>query len=161
MLIYRNDGKLHCVSKKALKLAGYSDISQFLHEHNDYSELFIKKPGYIYNFENFSWLSFLKNAKTEQKKVLIATSDKATYECELSLEILFPVDFDKETSEYYYQIEFNNMRLLAGSGDTVTTIEIPDFGSVEPDAAVSLTGPRRHHLPGRDRARGTDKGAGR
>ena len=140
MLIYRNDGNLHCVSKKALKLAGYSDISQFLSDHNDYSELFVKKPGYIYNFENFSWLSFLRNAKTEQKKVLIATSDKATYECELDLEVLFPVDFEEGASEFYYQIDFKNMRLLTGTGDTVTAIEVPSFKSTIPEPSVAVTG---------------------
>ena len=128
MLIYSNDGKLHSVSKKALQLAGYHDIAQFLKDHNDYSELFVKKPGYIYNFENFSWLSFLRNANPEQKRVLISTNDKATYECELGLEILFPVERNEFTPEFYFQIEFHNMRLLTGKGDT-GAIEIPAFST--------------------------------
>lgn len=115
MLIYKNDGKLHCVSKKALKLAGYNDIAEFLDSHNDFSELFVKKPGYIYNFENFSWLSFLRNANPEQKRVLINTRDNATYECTLELELLFPIDIEEETPEYYYQIEFKNLKLAEGS----------------------------------------------
>ncbi len=115
MLIYRNDGKLFCISKKALQLAGYHDIEHFNAEHNDYSELFIKRPGYIYNFENFSWLTFLRNAYKEQKKVLIATKDNAIYECELAMETIYPVDFDENTPEFFYQIEFKNLRLSNGS----------------------------------------------
>ncbi len=115
MLIYRNDGKLFCISKKALQLAGYHDIEHFNAEHNDYSELFIKRPGYIYNFENFSWLTFLRNAYKEQKKVLIATKDNAIYECELAMETIYPVDFDESTPEFFYQIEFKNLRLSNGS----------------------------------------------
>ncbi|WP_457595315.1 Hpt domain-containing protein [Hydrogenimonas sp.] len=115
MLIYRNDGKLFCISKKALQLAGYHDIEHFNAEHNDYSELFVKRPGYIYNFENFSWLSFLRNANAEQKRVLISTKDNATYECELAMETVFPVEFDENTPEFFYQIEFKNLKLSNGS----------------------------------------------
>ncbi len=115
MLIYRNDGKLFCISKKALQLAGYHDIEHFNAEHNDYSELFVKRPGYIYNFENFSWLSFLRNANKEQKRVLISTKDNATYECELAMETLYPVEFDENTPEFFYQIEFKNLKLSNGS----------------------------------------------
>ncbi|BDY13512.1 Hpt domain-containing protein [Hydrogenimonas cancrithermarum] len=132
MLIYRNDGKLYCISKNALKLAGYHDISEFLAEHEDYSELFVKRPGYIYNFENFSWISFLRNANTEQKKVLISTKDKATYECDLALEILYPIEYGEETPEFYYQIEFKNLKLSNGTEYHVpieesafTSIDIP------------------------------------
>ncbi len=118
MLIYKNDGTLHCISKKALKLAGYSDVAQFLDEHNDFSELFVKRPGYIYNFENFSWLSFLRNANPEQKKVLIATRDNATYECELEMETLYPVALEEGMPEFYIQIEFKNLHLSGESSGT-------------------------------------------
>ncbi len=118
MLIYRNDGKLFGISKKALKLAGYHDIEHFNTEHNDYSELFVKRPGYIYNFENFSWLSFLRNAGKEQKRVIISTKDNASYECELSMEIVYPVEFDENTPEFFYQIEFVNLRLSDGTASS-------------------------------------------
>ncbi|MCF6201001.1 MAG: Hpt domain-containing protein [Hydrogenimonas sp.] len=115
MLIYRNDGKLFCISKKALKLAGYHDIEHFNDEHNDYSELFLKRPGYIYNFEAFSWLIFLKNASKEQKRVLISTRDNAIYECELELEIVYPAEFHENTPEFFYQVDFKNLRLADGT----------------------------------------------
>ena len=129
MLIYRNDGKLFCISKKALQLAGYHDIEHFNAEHNDYSELFVKRPGYIYNFENFSWLNFLRNANEEQKKVLINTKDNATYECELAMETVYPVEFNENMPEFFYQIEFKNLKLSNGSAaydtyDEVTPEEI-------------------------------------
>ena len=127
MLIYRNDGKLFCISKKALQLAGYHDIEHFNAEHNDYSELFVKRPGYIYNFENFSWLSFLRNANEEQKRVMISTKDNATYECELSMETVYPVEFDENTPEFFYQIEFKNLKLANGAG------LYEDFEEVTPD----------------------------
>ena len=123
MLIYRNDGKLFGISKKALKLAGYHDIEHFNTEHNDYSELFVKRPGYIYNFENFSWLSFLRNAGKEHKRVIISTKDNASYECELSMEIVYPVEFDENTPEFFYQIEFVNLRLTDGSASAIEDFE--------------------------------------
>ncbi len=123
MLIYRNDGKLFSISKKALKLAGYHDIEHFNTEHNDYSELFVKRPGYIYNFENFSWLSFLRNAGKEQKRVVISTKDNAAYECELSMETIYPVEFDENTPEFFYQIEFVNLKLANGTASAFEDFE--------------------------------------
>ncbi|WP_457596837.1 Hpt domain-containing protein [Hydrogenimonas sp.] len=141
MLIYRNDGTLYSVSKKALKLAGYSDMAQFLDDHDDYSELFVKKPGYIYNFENFSWLSFLRNANPEQKRVLIATRDNATYEAELELETFYPVEFGEHTPEFFYQVEFKNLHLAsesAGSGgfEPFAATTAPAFETPESPAKV-------------------------
>ncbi len=136
MLIYKNDGKLFCISKKALKLAGYHDIEHFNDEHNDYSELFVKRPGYIYNFENFSWLNFLRNATEVQKRVLISTKDSATYECELAMETIYPVEFDESTPEFFYQIEFKNLKLADGSAIVEDFEEsIPE----EPPFANSMT----------------------
>ncbi|WP_456452929.1 Hpt domain-containing protein [Hydrogenimonas sp.] len=135
MLIYKNDGKLHCISKKALKLAGFNDVAQFLDEHSDYSELFVKKPGYIYKFENFSWLSFLRNANPDQKKVLIATRDDATYECELELELVYPVEFDENTPEFFYQIDFKNLHLANG---TAATESFGEFSEESMAATIDL-----------------------
>ncbi|WP_456322304.1 hypothetical protein [Hydrogenimonas sp.] len=134
MLIYKNDGTLSFISQKTLKLAGYDDISQFLDEYSDFSELFIKKPGYIYNFKNFSWISFLKNANNmEQKRVLIGTRDNATYECSLELELLFPVDSEEGIPEYYYQIEFKNLKLVEGTAaqDFEISAENHDYGDID------------------------------
>ncbi|WP_353661157.1 Hpt domain-containing protein [Hydrogenimonas sp. SS33] len=134
MLIYKNDGTLHCISEKTLKLAGYRDVTEFLEDHKDFSELFVKKPGYIYNFENFSWLSFLRNANPEQKRVLIATRDNATYECELDMERVLPTEFDENTPEFYFQIEFKNLRLVSGSAAAAEeSAEEPAFGEVDLD----------------------------
>jgi len=134
VLIYKNDGTLSFISQKTLKLAGYDDISQFLDEYSDFSELFIKKPGYIYNFKNFSWISFLKNANNmEQKRVLIGTRDNATYECSLELELLFPVDSEEGIPEYYYQIEFKNLKLVEGTAaqDFEISAENHDYGDID------------------------------
>ncbi|BBG65126.1 hypothetical protein NNO_0423 [Hydrogenimonas sp.] len=128
MLIYRNDGKLFSISKKALQLAGYHDIEHFNAEHNDYSELFVKRPGYIYNFENFSWISFLRNANDEQKRVLISTKDNATYECTLSLDVHYPVEFDENTPEFFYHVEFKNLKLTGGSA---ASFESPEEAAFE------------------------------
>ena len=133
-MIYKNDGTLSFISQKTLKLAGYDDISQFLDEYSDFSELFIKKPGYIYNFKNFSWISFLKNANNmEQKRVLIGTRDNATYECSLELELLFPVDSEEGIPEYYYQIEFKNLKLVEGTAaqDFEISAENHDYGDID------------------------------
>ncbi|WP_456449392.1 Hpt domain-containing protein [Hydrogenimonas sp.] len=142
MLIYSNDGKLCCISKKALQLAGYNDLAHFLSEHRDYSELFVKKPGYIYNFENFSWLSFLKNANPGQKKVLLSTNDRAMYECELEMETLFPVEqkAGEEGAKFYYQVEFHKMKLVTGDG-TGTGLGLASSGESPMETDVSIPVP--------------------
>lgn len=114
MLIYTQNGKMACLSKRALELAGYTSLPEFLEEHEDYSELFIKKPGYIYNFEHFSWITFLKSADAPRKRVLIRKKELAIYECDLSLEVLYPVPEMGEESKFYYQIHFDNLHLVSG-----------------------------------------------
>ncbi len=117
MLIYTQEGKLACISKSALELAGYTSIHEFLEEHEDYSELFIKKPGYIYNFESFSWINFLKSAETARKKVLIKKEDAGVYECDLSLEFLYPMSEMEGESQYYFQIRFHNVHPVGNESD--------------------------------------------
>jgi HPt (histidine-containing phosphotransfer) domain-containing protein len=138
VLIYTNDGKLHCISKRALKLAGYGDVAQFHEEHDDFSELFVKKPGYIYNFEHFSWLSFLRNANTDQKKVLIATRDNATYECDLELEILYTVEFSENSPEFYYRIDFKNLHLAGSDASSGLSADFGEFSEENMAATIDL-----------------------
>lgn len=143
MLIYKNDGKLYSISQNAIKLAGYNDVSEFLAEHKDFSELFIKRPGYIYDFENFSWISFLRNANAEQKKVLILTKDNITYECDLVLETLYPVEYQEGTPEFFYQIELKNMRRFNSvdasyePDSTFSTIAIKDDHAIDTSPSPS------------------------
>lgn len=145
MLIYKNDGKLYSISQNAIKLAGYNDVSEFLAEHKDFSELFIKRPGYIYDFENFSWISFLRNANAEQKKVLILTKDNLTYECDLVLETLYPVEYQEGAPEFFYQIELKNMRRFNSSDapyepdTTFSTIAIKEENSIDDISSKSET----------------------
>ncbi len=135
MLIYTQNGKLACLSKRALEIAGYMSPSEFLQEHEDYSELFVKKPGYIYNFENFSWITFLKSADAPKKKVLIRKKDETLYECDLSLEVLYPLPEMERDSQFYYQIYFKNLRPV---GDEAQERENPfEEPQTEPDVFAS------------------------
>jgi len=117
VLLYKQDGSLYCVTKKALQLAGFQSLADFLAEHRDYSELFVKKPGYIYNFENFSWINFLKHATPQQKKALLQNRDGAIFACDVEIETYLPLEAPSDQPTEYYEVTLKNVTLLDDNGE--------------------------------------------
>lgn len=73
------------MSSSVLTFLGYDDIDQFKAEHEDIAELFVNKPGYVYKFDNFSWIDYLLHSGVAKKSAIVAT--KGGKEVESSIEI--------------------------------------------------------------------------
>ena len=142
MLLYRKDGTLYCVTKKALQLAGYQSLGDFLAQHKDYSELFVKKPGYIYNFENFSWINFLKHATPQQKKALLRDKEGNLYQCNIEIETYLPLEAEGGTAAELYQISLSNATPVDEAGAILdesipSTFTQPDRNLTEDEPQAS------------------------
>jgi len=77
VLIYDHNKEFIGIDQESLKLLGYTQFDDLIHEHKDVAELFVKKPGYIHNFTNFPWIDFVLHAESDDAKVIIAGKNKA------------------------------------------------------------------------------------
>jgi len=94
MLIYDRAGKLvACTNDDVLKPLGYDSVKKFFSLHDDLSEIFIQRVGYIANYDNISWVLFLFNEILPQNKVLVRCGSD---ECEFLVKTtqLFSQDMD-------------------------------------------------------------------
>lgn len=100
MILYDKSGLFLGMGNQELYLLGYEDMEEFRNYHNDFADLFVNKPGFIFKFKNFSWIDYAQHSGTPNKRVLIRT--KNGKEVETSLNI----------SEIYLQKEINNSSLF-------------------------------------------------
>lgn len=104
MIIYDTNFNFLGMSSSVLSLLGYSDVSSFLETNNDVADLFIKKPGFIHKFNNFSWISYILNGATPNKVV----SMKLKNGNELQATINITEIQSKDSDEKLYVIELQN-----------------------------------------------------
>lgn len=88
------------MGNQELYLLGYEDMEEFRNYHNDFADLFVNKPGFVFKFKNFSWIDYTQHSGTPNRRVLIRT--KNGKEIETSLNI----------SEIYLQKEINGSMLF-------------------------------------------------
>jgi hypothetical protein len=74
--VFLYDANRQCIAAddESARALGYPSAQAFLEEVGDVAKLFIEKPGYVYNFRNFSWIDFVIFNPTREHKVLIPTS---------------------------------------------------------------------------------------
>ena len=71
MVLYDEKSKFLGANESFIKALGFEDIGDFLSFHSDVAELFVNQSGYIYNFENFSWIGYALHGGANQKRVII------------------------------------------------------------------------------------------
>lgn len=71
MILYDQDFRFIGMSAETLTFLGYEDIDEFTSMHSDFSDLFIKKEGFIHKFENFSWIHYVLYSGAANKKAYV------------------------------------------------------------------------------------------
>jgi hypothetical protein len=143
------------MGNQELTLLGYEDIEEFRNYHNDFADLFINKPGFIFKFKNFSWIDYTLHSGTPNRRVLIKTKNGRELDTSLNInEIFLPKEING--CSVFYSVELTNAPLkhdLPSSLQTPTpiseTVQIdslstPSFNTAsEADVAsnVSFTAP--------------------
>jgi len=79
MLVYNFDKEFLGIDEDDLLLLGFSNLDELLYEVNDFADLFVKQPGYIYNFVHVHWIDFIL-CSTEETKAIIHAKNK-NYQC--------------------------------------------------------------------------------
>ncbi len=102
MVLYDKNGLFLGIGNEELSLLGYEDMEEFRNYHNDFADLFMNKPGFIFKFKNFSWIDYALHSGTPHKKALIKLKNGKEIETTLSIH------------EIYLQHEINGNTLFYG-----------------------------------------------
>ena len=85
MILYDDKYNFLGMSSETLGFLGYEDINEFLSLNSDVANLFVRKEGFIYNFENFSWIDFVLFSGSANKSALITLKNGQETKVDLSI----------------------------------------------------------------------------
>lgn len=109
MLIYNFQKEFLGIDEKDLHALGFKDLAGLRTEVTDFSDLFVKTPGYIHNFKHVHWIDFITCAdSSEESKVIINVNNK-NYRSIINISTAYLVD---NPSSKAYLITLNNLREL-------------------------------------------------
>jgi len=147
LILYDKSGVFLGMGNQELYLLGYEDMEEFKNYHNDFADLFVNKPGYIFKFQNFSWIDYTLHSGTPNRKVLIKTKSGKEVETSLNINEIF---LNKEMSgaNTCFCIELSNAPFKkelhnTHKPETITQIEpesfVPQIEIVSQDAPFKQT----------------------
>ena len=139
MLLYNQRKEFVGIDEDDLASLDFANINELQNESHDFADLFVKKPGYIHNFKNFSWIDFILHSETDESKAIIHAKGR-NYSCALHIT---PFHFTAEESGY--AIYIRNIRALKGAEDAQATKDLESSGGLQaspaPAAAPSIPTP--------------------
>ncbi|PID47557.1 MAG: hypothetical protein CR967_03985 [Proteobacteria bacterium] len=71
MILYDKNSNLVGISEDTLGFLGYEDMEDFKTYASDVAELFVKKPKYIYKFDDFSWIEYVMHGGASKKNAIL------------------------------------------------------------------------------------------
>ncbi|WP_052435277.1 Hpt domain-containing protein [Sulfurospirillum cavolei] len=112
MILYDKNGLFLGMGNQELYLLGYEDIEEFRNYHNDFADLFLNKPGFIFKFKNFSWIDYALHSGTPNKRVLIKTKNGKELDTSLNINEIF---LSKEINgcSTFFSVELTNAPLYS------------------------------------------------
>lgn len=137
MLIYNHNKELVGIDDETLHHLGYKTLAEFLQDYSDVAQLFVKKPGYIHNFQNFPWIDFVLHADAEDARVIIQ-SDKKHFSCNL---VITPIFLSDAPDREGYAVQLKHIKPLSGG------YEAFEREPMEPAAVVPPVVPVEHEEP--------------
>ncbi len=131
MLLYNQRKEFVGIDADDLSSLGFSNINELLSESNDFADLFVKKPGYIHNFKNFSWIDFILHSETGESKAIIHAKGK-NYSC-----LLHVANFHFVSEEGGFGIVIKKLRKLSGAEDAQASKSVEESGGIQPSAVTT------------------------
>jgi len=125
LLLYNQRKEFVGIDADDLSSLGFSNINELLSESNDFADLFVKKPGYIHNFKNFSWIDFILHSETGESKAIIHAKGK-NYSC-----LLHVASFHFVSEEGGFGVIVKNLRQLSGAEDAQASKSVKDSGGIQ------------------------------
>lgn len=135
MLVYNHEKEMIGVDEETLNQIGYGSLGAFLEDHRDVADLFVKKPGYIHNFQNFSWIDFVRHADAEETKAIVKNGNKH-FSCIVTVTPLYLTSAPEQEG---YEVVFKHVRSLNGSEMVEEFPAERNAPAIEPDEDLELT----------------------
>jgi len=133
MLIYSFEKKFIGIGEEYLRIFGFSDLAVIQKEHQDFADFFVKKPGYVHNFQHVHWIDFIDCAESlEESKVMIKINSK-TFTANIAITTIY---LSESPSSKSYIIRLNNLRQLSGDTGEEYLVDIADEVVVPTPAKV-------------------------
>ena len=129
MLLYNQRKEFVGIDEDDLSSLDFQNINELQSESHDFADLFVKKPGYIHNFKNFSWIDFILHSESDESKAIIHAKGR-NYSCSLHIT---PFHFTAEESGYAVVIK--NLRVLKGAEDAQALKDLEASGGIQASPA--------------------------
>jgi len=107
LILYNSKKEMIAVSPEIIDFLGFDSIDEMNEKIQDIADLFVNKPGFIYNFKNFSWIDYIIFNHLKSPKVILKTLTS-----EIETEILITELIDINEKSKYYHVSFKNLNLL-------------------------------------------------
>lgn len=132
MVLYDKNFKPIGISQDILNFLGYEDMDDFKTYATDIADLFVQKSGYIYKFENFSWIKYILHSGAPNKSALIKLKHGKEREIQLSIKELFL--FEEGNDDLYYEVNIINNFLQDELKDSIPLPINPILSITEEDS---------------------------
>ncbi len=118
------------MSNETLSYLGYEDLNDFSAQHSDFANLLVNKEGYIYKFQNFSWIDFILYSGSPNKSALLQLKSGEPLEIKLSVKEVHLLDELGGSSKFYaVRILAENFVNIAAKTDASITKQSPPKNS--------------------------------
>lgn len=101
MVLYDSEANFLAISDDSIKFLGYEDANDFKKYVDDVADLFLVKSGYVYKFNNFSWIDYILHSGAANKSAIVRLKNGNEIEVDLHIkEVYFPNTSAKTTLAY-------------------------------------------------------------
>ncbi|MBE0494937.1 MAG: hypothetical protein IBX45_00860 [Campylobacterales bacterium] len=120
MILYDKECNLIGIAKDVLVFLGYEDMEEFKTYNNDVADLFVNKLGYVYKFQNFSWIDYVLYSGAPNKNAIIKKKNGKEIEVHVSIREILPFG-PLETHQMLYGI---SLQTLHNDAPSVAPLDI-------------------------------------
>ncbi len=132
------------MSNETLSYLGYEDLSDFSSQHSDFANLLVNKEGYIYKFQNFSWIDFILYSGSPNKSALLQLKSGEPLEIKLSVkEVHLLNELGGNTKFYSIRILSDNFVNIAARTDASITKQSPPKNAFNLNNLIDETAPSK------------------
>lgn len=136
MIIYNSNKEFIGIDESDLKSLGFNNLASLQAEAADFSDLLVRTPGHVHNFEHVHWIDLVSCAKSiEDSKAIIHANNK-NFKVNLEIKTIYLANAPATQA---YMVVLNNLRLLSGDEKVEIAQELEN--RVTPSPAVSIPQP--------------------
>lgn len=134
MILYDHQKRFAGVSSELLEMLHFKNMDELLRKTNDIANFFVSKPGYIFNFKNFSWIDYCLHSGIKEPKVIIQGQKEKQLIADIQITPFFILGQEGGFSEGYLIKLINHKTRIASESEK--SIEPLNY---EPSFTSSIT----------------------